>query len=58
MKYLTFLAVLVLAACSEIEKPPVDQKNAKPTPENLKFPPDFYARPVKGEKVKADLPKT
>jgi hypothetical protein len=57
MKYLMFLAVLSLAACSEIEKPPLDQKNAPPTPDNLKFPPDFYARPAKGEKAKMELPK-
>ena len=57
MKYLILSLALALGACSESAKAPIDQKNAPPTQENLKFPPDFYARPTKGEKPIKELPK-
>ncbi len=57
MKYLILGLALAFSGCSESAKAPIDQKNAPPTPENLKFPPDFYARPAKGEKPIKELPK-
>jgi hypothetical protein len=57
MKYLSLITLLALSSCSDIEKPVLDQKNGPQTPEQLQFPPDFYARPAKGEKPKMDLPK-
>jgi hypothetical protein len=56
MRSVILLVSCILMSCGDNALPPIDQKDIK-NPEELKFPPDFYARPAKGEKPKMELPK-